>query len=208
MSAISRIAVAAFFATCTVGCGAKQYDLPPLPPESSWQHVELNPVSVERNDTANFLAAKQATLQLYTELQGKAWQSAGDRLSSETRLLLGEGEGLTIAQVLEKGEATVAKRRFGFDPVRLLLLPGVQRITDTPEGLGDGAIADADGPAGSSLRAAYLEEHESDARKELFLTDAAGTIRKLVWIREGSDWHLHMRDLPLLCVDERETAAP
>lgn len=208
MSALSRIAAATLFASLSAGCAAKQYELPPLPPESTWQHVELNPVSVEQNDTANFLAAKQATLQLYTELQGKAWQTAGDRLSSETRLLLGEGDGTTIASVLERGETQVAGRRFLFEPVRLLLLPGVQRITDTSEGLGAGPIADADAPVGSALRTAYLEEHESEARKELFLTDAAGAIRKIVWIREGSSWHLHMRDLPLLCVEERAAETP
>jgi hypothetical protein len=192
----------------SAGCGASRYELPPLPPESTWQRVELNPVAVERNDTANFLAAKQATLQLYTELQGKAWKTAGDRLSSETRLLLGDGDGTTVAAVLEAGETRIARRTFGFDPVRLLLLPGVQRIVDSASELGDGAIVDADAPAGSALRTAYLEEYESEARKELFLVDAAGTIRKIVWIREGSEWHLHMRDLPLLCVEERETVAP
>jgi hypothetical protein len=192
----------------SAGCGASRYELPPLPPESTWQRVELNPVAVERNDTANFLAAKQATLQLYTELQGKAWKTAGDRLSSETRLLLGEGDGTTVAAILEAGETRIARRTFGFDPVRLLLLPGVQRIVDSASELGDGAIVDADAPAGSALRTAYLEEYESEARKELFLVDAAGTIRKIVWIREGSEWHLHMRDLPLLCVEERETVAP
>jgi hypothetical protein len=170
--------------------------------------VELNPVSLERNDTANFLAAKQATLQLYTELQGNAWTTAGNRLSSETRLLLGEGEGGSVASVLEAGQTRIAGRTFGFEPVRLLLLPGVQRIVDSSADLGDGAIVDAEAPVGSELRTAYLEEHESDARKELFLVDAAGKIRKIVWIREGSDWHLHMRDLPLLCVEERETVAP
>ena len=202
-----RIALVALL-FLSAGCGASQYELPPLPPESNWKHVELNPVSLERNDTANFLAAKQATLQLYTELQGKAWKTAGDRLSSETRLLLGEGDGTTVAEVLETGETRIARRTFGFDPIRLLLLPGVQRIVDSSADLGDGAIVDAEAPAGSAIRTAYLEEHESDARKELFLVDAAGKIRKIVWIREGSDWHLHMRDLPLLCVEERETAAP
>lgn len=202
-----RIALVALL-FLSAGCGASQYELPPLPPASSWKHVELNPVSLERNDTANFLAAKQATLQLYTELQGKAWTTAGNRLSSETRLLLGEGDGGSVASVLEAGQTHIARRTFGFEPVRLLLLPGVQRIVDSSADLGDGAIVDAEAPAGSELRTAYLEEHESEVRKELFLVDAAGKIRKIVWIREGSDWHLHMRDLPLLCVEERETTEP
>ena len=202
-----RIALVALL-ILSAGCGATNYELPPLPPESTWKRVELNPVAVERNDVANFLAAKQATLQLYTELQGRAFKSAGDRLSSETRLLLGEGDGTTVAAVLEAGTTRISKRTFAFDPVRLFLLPGVQRIVDSPADLGSGAIVDADAPVGSALRRAYLEEFESDARKELFLVDAAGAIRKIVWIREGSDWHLHMRDLPLLCVEERETAAP
>lgn len=184
------------------GCGGASYELPPLPPESTWTHVELNPVSVERNDTANFLAAKQATLQLYTELQGKAWKSAGDRLSSETRILLGEGDGTLVAAVLEAGETHISQRTFAFDPVRLLLLPGVQRIVDSPTEVGSGDIVDVEAPVGSAIRAAYLEEHESEARKELFLVDGKGALRKVVWIREGSTWRLHMRDLPLLCVQE------
>lgn len=200
-----RIALAALL-YLVAGCGGPQYELPPLPPESTWQRVELNPVSVERNDLANFLAAKQATLQLYTELQGKAWKSAGDRLSSETRLLLGEGDGNSVAAVLEAGQTRISQRTFAFDPVRLLLLPGVQRIVDSAADLGNGNIVDVEAPPGSDLRKAYLQEYETEARKELFVVDAAGAIRKLVWIREGSEWHLHMRDLPLLLVQEQTGA--
>ena len=53
-----RIALVALL-FLSAGCGASQYELPPLPPESTWQHVELNPVSVERNDTANSAGLRQ-----------------------------------------------------------------------------------------------------------------------------------------------------
>lgn len=161
-------------AALTIACGGV-YQLPPPPPAELQGPVTLDPSEEERLGAARFEEARRAVLSLYEALGAERWADAVSMLSQETRLLLSSGGSASAEQALAAGVVTVDGQSYGFDPVALFLLPGVERFEDEYED---------------------EEEAETGRRKEIFLV-AGEEVRKVVLIDEAGQWRLHMRRWPI-----------
>lgn len=151
------------------GCGANVYQLP-APPEET-HSVALDPTADAAADEALYIEARRTVLGLYERLSQQRWSEAWELLSNETRLLLDEGSNQQGEAALSSGEVDLDGRRYSFDPVDLFVVSGLTAIDDEFDG---------------------ETQHETDRRREVFATGEGGTVRKIVVIREGDSWRVHL----------------
>lgn len=155
-------------------CRGAVYVLPdPVAPELA-RDVSTDPAEERTRDAERYLEARQTILALYDALANGRWDEAAELVSSETAVLLSEGGQASARETLASGTLTLGERSYLFDPVELLLLPGVRSMDDAP-------------PEGV--------DEESERRKVVHLISEDGR-RAVVVIREGDAWRLHMPTLP------------
>lgn len=158
------------------GCAANVYELPPPPDETERSSVDLNPASSDEADAESFMEARRAILSLAGALGNEDWEDAYGLVSSETRILLdtyGDGRG---EDLLARGQLVGTDgNTYQFEPLSLFLLSEIASIEDSMDG---------------------VEEAESSRRKDVFLVAPDDSYRRVVVIREGEQWLVHMRELP------------
>lgn len=166
--------VSLLVALSSSACRRAVYVLPdPVPPEEA-RDVSTNPAEERARDAERFVAARQAILALYDALANERWSDASALLSSETQVLLSDGGSGDPEATLAAGVLEVRGERYGFDPIELLLLPGLRSMDDAP----------AEG-----------SDEESDRRKVVHLTALDG-MRAVIVIREGDAWNIHLPSVP------------
>ena len=156
-----------------MACGGRIYELPPPPADDARRSVTLDPAEERRLDAERYTEARRTVLGLMAALEGGDWASAVALLSQETRLLLSGGSGLDPAAALDAGR--IGDESYAFDPVDLFVLRDISRFEDDWEG---------------------FEENETDRRKEIFLVTADEQVRRVIVIREGDAWVVHMPRWP------------
>ncbi|MFT4703169.1 MAG: hypothetical protein ACI81R_000858 [Bradymonadia bacterium] len=167
-------------ASLVSACGGPIYELPSPPPAEQQRAVSLSPTEQRELDATRFLAARATILSLYEALGNEEWDSAQSLLSQETCATLGGGSGSNCASVLAEGLVEVSGTRYAFDPVDLLLLPGVRDIANVRVG----------------------EEDVENARRVVaHLTDRDEDHRAVVLIYEGDQWVVHSPTLPVGALD-------
>jgi hypothetical protein len=167
----------------TVGCRPDLYVLPTPPPASEWERVELDPTVEDRRAGERYVEARRAVLAFVDALSQAEWEQAYRRVSNETRLLLDAGFDGQGEASLAEGRTRRDRRLYSYDPMDLFLIQGLTRIEDSVEG---------------------EAEAETQRRHEVFVFDAEGQYRKVVLIREGDEWLIHLPRWP----QERLTPEP
>lgn len=181
MATTTRLLTAAFACFLLAACGGLG-ELPPPSPEESRVNVDLDRIAGEAADADRFAEARRAILSLYDALARADFNSVYEGLSHETRALLDAMSNNDGVGLLERGELTQDGQQYTFQTTGLLLLASVDEIRDDTEG---------------------EPEVESARRKELDLVDSAGTRRRVILIREGDSWRLHMPRIPVTLLTPR-----
>jgi len=154
------------------GCGGTLYrQLPPPPPDDERRVVALDPQRDEALAAERYVEARRTVLALYEAVSMERWDDAYAMLSNETRLLLDRGAGGLGEGALRDGVLTIDGATYRFDPVAIFLIAGLTRIEDTVAG---------------------EQESETNRRKEVYVFNADGDYRRVVVIREGDQWLVHM----------------
>ena len=166
-----RLSLLVLVSLLMTNCGSNLYDLPPPPPKEEWK-VYNNKQDDSQEDAQRFLAAKRAIFQLAEALQKNDHDAVWSLLSFETQNFLdyvsANQGGL---EVLKQGVLTLLDGEiFEINPVSLLLLKDIDQIEDNH---------------GSAKQA------ETTNRKELFLINELGRVKKVIMIREAGSWKLH-----------------
>jgi hypothetical protein len=145
--------------------------------------VELDPTRDAAADEALYVEARRAVMALYERLGQARWDEAWEMLSNETRLLLDSGADGRGEEALAAGRVSIDGREYAFDAVDLFVIDGFSAMDD-----------DAVGET----------QHETDRRREVFVSGSGGTVRRVVVILEGDSWRVHLPHWPM----ERLTPAP
>jgi len=167
-----RGAAAVALVLAAAGCRGTLYELPSPPPPSERHSVSLIPGEEQRADEKLYLAARASVLELYNLLSTQRYREAAQLMSVETRdFLMHGGKGKSVAEVLGGGKLQMPDGEVvDLDPVPMLLAADVSKLTDTVAG---------------------VEEHETQARKEIFAHLPSGKVQRIVMIKERGKWVLH-----------------
>lgn len=176
MTDITSILLSTFVAALALACGPSIYDLPAPPSDDERRTVSLDPTERRQADGEAYVAARATTLALYQALSNEDWSTAWDLLSNETRLLLDTGSNGRGVEALAEGRIALEGNTWAFDPVEVFLLPGMVRFDDQVEG---------------------EAENETARRKEIWVADRDGNQRRVVVIREGDLWRVHVPRVPV-----------
>lgn len=176
MTDLTSIVLSAVVAVLAAACGPSIYDLPQPPEEDQRRTVNLDPTARREADGAAWVDARAATLSLYQALSDEAWDDAWELLSNETRVLLDTGSDGNGVDALAEGRIELDGVMWSFDPVEVFVLPGMVRFDDDVEG---------------------EAENETERRKEIWVSDREGRQRRVVVIREGDVWRVHMPRIPI-----------
>ncbi len=152
------------------------YELPPPPPQTDQGDVSLIPGEEERKDEERYLDARAAVIQVFNLLSTKRYDEAVERMSLETRDFLKGGGKRSAADVLVDRKMKLPNGEVvEIDPVATLVAEDVSKLSDSVAG---------------------MEEHETEARREIFATLPSGRIQKIVMIKEKGQWVLHRTRIP------------
>lgn len=171
-----RLICLLIFTLSVAGCGARNYQLPPVPEASERVEAQLDPTVQELREVERFNEARRTILALYAALQAGDGAEAWEFLSNETRLLLDEWSDGQGDRALTDGRLVRDGQSYTFDPVTLFLLPDPIGFEDDREG---------------------EQQSETARRKEVFLVDAADHSRRVVVILEADQWRIHMPRIDL-----------
>ncbi len=159
------------------GCGLGLHELPDPPAKEAWTKVSLIPGEDQEADEARYLEARAAVLAFYSALANGRHDEAWGLMSVETQSMLshfavdGDGKNALASGTLKSAGGSEIE----WSPLETFMMPNVKGFEDSLEG---------------------EEEHETSARKELFLLGEDGQSKKLVVIREAGKWVIHRTKAP------------
>lgn len=169
--------------TLVAGCGGRDWYLPP--PDGSAAVPVSRAQPMDAAEQARVIEARRTVLALQSAIVAQQWADAYALLSNETRMLLDSVSDGRGEEALATGRIRCGDTWCQVDPLQLFLLPDVQQIVDHVDG---------------------EEEHETARRRELFLIDRTGNHRKVVVIREGDQWLVHLPSWPRTLLQPAEAS--